>query len=187
LTITNLGNTIVSGSVDTSSSSGWDVELDGIDSVNLEAGQSEKIRLKVTANQPGEGTISVSISGMDDVIGSELELEMSSSGEVAGSGSESFLSGYWVILILIPVILGAVALVLLKNKEENNSPMIAPNATEFLNSGQSENATPCFACRQPILSWMVGCPSCGARYHSVCKVSKCVNCDADSSNFVNVE
>mgnify|MGYP000497060785 CR=1 FL=1 len=28
---------------------------------------------------------------------------------------------------------------------------------------QQQATTPCFSCRQPILSGMLGCPSCGAR------------------------
>ena len=92
LTITNIGNTIVSGTVVTTVTDGWDVEFDGADSVNLQAGQSQKIRLKITANQPGEGEISVSISGTDEVDGSQIVLEMSSNGEVTGAESESLLS-----------------------------------------------------------------------------------------------
>ena len=187
LTITNIGNTIVSGTVVTTVTDGWDVEFDGADSVDLQAGQSQKIRLKVTANQPGEGEISVSISGTDEVDGSQIVLEMSSNGEVMGAESESFLSEYWILLLIIPVILGAVAFIMLRNRDEKSIPTNAPISTQFQLPVQNENTIPCFSCRQPILSMMVGCPSCGARYHSVCKVTKCINCDADSSNFVNVE
>ena len=187
LTTTNIGNTIVSGTVVTTVTDGWDVEFDGADSVNLQAGQSQKIRLKVTANQPGEGEISISISGADEVDGSQIVLEMSSNGEVAGAEGESFLSEYWILLLIIPVILGAVAFIMLRNRDENSIPTNAPISTQFQLPVQHENTIPCFSCRQPILSMMVGCPSCGARYHSVCKVTKCINCDADSSNFVNVE
>ena len=49
LTITNTGNTLVSGAIETTSPNGWNVEFDGVDSVNLEAGQSQKIRLDITA------------------------------------------------------------------------------------------------------------------------------------------
>ena len=144
-------------------------------------------QLKVTANQPGEGEISVSISGTDEVDGSQIVLEMSSNGEVMGAESESFLSEYWILLLIIPVILGAVAFIMLRNRDEKSIPTNAPISTQFQLPVQHENTIPCFSCRQPILSMMVGCPSCGARYHSVCKVTKCINCDADSSNFVNVE
>ena len=49
----------------------------------------------------------------------------------------------------------------------------------------------CWSCRQPITAAMVGCPSCGARYHSDgtggCtghEVAVCVNCQASSEHFV---
>ena len=49
----------------------------------------------------------------------------------------------------------------------------------------------CWSCRQPITTAMVGCPSCGARYHSDgsggCtghEVKTCVNCQASSDAFV---
>ena len=42
LTITNTGNTLVSGAIDITSPSGWDVDFDGVDSVNLEANPISK-------------------------------------------------------------------------------------------------------------------------------------------------
>ena len=143
--------------------------------------------MEITANQPGEGIVSISISGTDEVDGSQIVLEMSSNGEVVGAESESFLSGYWILLLIIPVVLGAVAFIMLKKRDEHSIPMKAPTGNLFQKPEQHENATPCFACRQPILSMMLGCPSCGARYHSVCKVTNCTNCGTESSDFVNVE
>ena len=101
--------------------------------------------------------------------------------------SKSFISEYWILLLIVPVLLGAFAFIMLKKRDEHFIPIKAPVSTQFQSSAQNENTTPCFSCRQPILSMMLGCPACGARYHSVCKVTKCINCGADSSDFVNVE
>ena len=187
LTITNTGNTLVSGAIETIPSSGWSVAFDGADSVNLEAGQSQKIRLEVTANKPGDATLSISISGADDVENSRLDIEMSSEGEAAGDESSAMGPLLWTILGIIPLIVIVGVVIFLRKKNEETMPINAPSQAVFEESDQQENATPCFSCRQPILSWMQGCPSCGARYHSVCKVKSCVNCGAASVTFVNVE
>ena len=49
----------------------------------------------------------------------------------------------------------------------------------------------CWTCREPISTAMVGCPSCGARYHGdgfngceANQIEACVNCGAPSSAFV---
>lgn len=49
----------------------------------------------------------------------------------------------------------------------------------------------CWTCREPITTAMVGCPSCGARYHAdgfngceANQIEACVNCGAPSSTFV---
>ena len=94
---------------------------------------------------------------------------------------------FWILWILIPLITLIGLVIFLNKKNEAKTPLKAPLNAAFSDQVQQENATPCFSCRQPILSWMQGCPSCGARYHSVCKVESCVNCGAASSTFVSVE
>ena len=192
LTITNIGNTLVSGKLDLSSSKGWQIEVEGLDTINLEAGQSQQISLSITANEPGDGTFSATLSNVGDVQGSQFDWDVTSEGEVvsedSSSKSNTLLWGTSVIFTLI--LAGFAVLVLKKNKRSNatrSAPLTAPDNSAFPEKAPPENTTPCFSCRQPILSWMRGCPSCGARYHSVCKVDNCVNCGADSSTFVNVE
>jgi subtilisin family serine protease/uncharacterized membrane protein len=185
LTITNTGNTLISSAISATASSDWDVTFDGVDTVDLAAGQSQKVRLEITANQPGDGVISLSLSGNDDIDGSEFEIKLSSEGEIIteeSSGLFVTVSSIFAVLILL-----AITVIVLKKKSVNKLPLNAPKAAEFQPTSQQQNATPCFSCRQPILSWMLGCPSCGARYHSVCKVEACVNCNADPSTFVNAD
>ena len=192
LTITNIGNAPVSGKLDLSSSKGWDIEVEGLDTINLEAGQSQQISLSIMANEPGDGTFSATLSNVGDVQGSQFDWDVTSEGEVvaddSSSKSNTLLWSASVIFILI--LAGFAVLVLKKNKRSNVAkpvPLTAPDHSAFPETVSPESITPCFSCRQPILSWMMGCPSCGARYHSVCKVENCVNCGADSSKFVNVE
>ena len=188
VTVTNIGNTLVSGAIKTETSTGWRVSIDDSDEmINLEAGQSQKIRLEVVADRPGEGGFSLSISGASDVTNSEYQFELSSEGEVIGddsSGTEALLA---VALVVFPtlIILGLI-LILRKRPRKVNSTPIHNNGISAT-AVQQINATPCFSCRQPILSGMQGCPSCGARYHNTCKVATCLHCGASSSAFVNVQ
>ena len=184
LTVTNRGNTLVSSVVETTSPKGWSIVFDGEDTINLEAGQSQKIRLEITANQPGDGTIGVSLSDDEDIAGSVIEIEMTSEGDILYEESSGLVTTLASILAVILVLV--IGITLLK-KKSRATPLTAPKSMAFSALPQQEHATPCFSCRQPILSGMLGCPSCGARYHSVCKVGTCVNCNTESSNFVNVE
>ena len=187
VTVTNTGNTLVSGALKTVPSSGWSVSIDGADTLNLEAGQSQKITLDITSSKPGKGTISLSVSGDGDVTNSELEIELSSEGDVIEEESstlETFIMAIWIILPITAVL----ALLTLRRR---NSPKATPNLWQAKSVEASPpaqaNITPCFLCRQPILSLMQGCPSCGARYHNTCNPENCVHCGANSSSFVNVQ
>jgi len=189
LNVTNRGNTLVSGRVDLSYNDDWEVEIKGLDTINLQAGQSQIIRLSITAIKPGDTTFSATLSNVDDVQGSQFDWNMTSEGkevtDESSSNSDVILWSFSIISIIILV--GFAVLVITNRKSAPKSGPTAPNNSALTENIPSENTTPCFSCRQPILSWMLGCPSCGARYHSVCKVESCVNCGADSSTFVNVE
>ena len=184
LTVTNTGNTLVSSTVETTYPKGWSVVFNSEDIVNLEPDQSKIIRLDITAEQPGDGTIEISLSGEGDITGSEIEIKMTSEGDVLEEESSSLVATFSSIIVVILVIF--VGITILK-KKSRDIPLSASNPISLTSLPQQENATPCFSCRQPILSGMLGCPSCGARYHSVCKVATCVNCNTESTNFVNVE
>ena len=188
LTVTNTGNTPVSGAVSIDSSADWKVKIDDSDGmILLEAGQSQIIRLEVVADSPGEGDISVSISGASDVTNSQYQIELSSEGDVIEDDSSGVEPMLVVALIFLPtiIILGLI-LVLGKRSRKAKSSQFHNNNTST-SVAQQINATPCFSCRQPIISGMQGCPACGARYHDTCKVSKCLHCGASSSAFVNVQ
>ena len=187
LTITNTGNTLVSGAIMTTPPSGWSVIIDGSDSVNLEAGQSQDVVLRIKSNQPGTGSIGVSISGDSDVIGSKYDLQLTSEGDIVEDDSSATSTLVWTGSAIFLVAIFAGLFIVLNKKKPAQVPVGAPASAFFQSNAHQSNATPCFSCRQPILSMMQGCPSCGARYHAVCNVPNCVNCGAESSTFVNVE
>ena len=187
VTVTNIGNTLVSGTIEISPPSGWSVVIDGVDYVDIEAGQSQKIRLIVTPSKPGEGSLLLSISGANDVINSQLAYEVNSEGEATVEESSSLESIFWVVWIIVPIF-AVVASVILLRKKPNSQIMSSGQHSHSINTAQVQsNVIPCFSCRQPITSSMQGCPSCGARYHMTCKVETCLNCGVSSSTFVNVE
>lgn len=185
VTITNTGNSLVSGALKATPSSGLSVSIDGSESLNLQAGQSQLIRLEVNANQPGQGTISLSISGASDVTNSNTVIDLNSKGETTSDSNSVVETLFWAVWIIIPI-LAIVGLVLVR-KKSSIQPKSGNFANHYQNSQPQTQATPCFYCRQPILTWMRGCPACGARYHPTCNVSNCTNCGAESSSFVNTE
>jgi len=183
--ITNTGNSLVSGALTATSSSGWSVSIDGTESLNLQAGQSQLIRLEVIANQPGKGTISLSISGATDVTNSNTAISLNSDGETTSDSNSVVETLFWAIWIIIPI-LAIVGLVLVR-KKSSIQPKARNFGNQYQNSQTQTQVTPCFSCRQPILTWMRGCPACGARYHPTCNVANCTHCGAESSSFVNTE
>ena len=139
---------------------GWSVSISGSESLNLQAGESQKLRLDVTANKPGKGTISLSISGASEVANSETEIELASEGESSDDSSSAVEILFWAVWIIIPI-LAVFAVVILKKKPgiSSNGQNLTQNY-QTTQTNQQSNVIPCFLCRQPILSQMRGCPSC---------------------------
>ena len=178
---------MVSGAIKATPPSGWSVSIDGSESLNLQAGQSQKIQLEVIAKNPGNGAISISISGSSEVINSETEILLSSEGDITDDPSSTVETLFWVVWVIVPII-AILAFIILRKKAPLNNQF--QNFANYNQGGQQymlSNATSCFHCRQTILTWMRGCPSCGARYHPTCNVTHCTHCGAESSSFVNVE
>ena len=187
ITITNVGNTMISNRIEAIPPSGWVISFDGLDTVTIEAGQAEKLRLEITAKSSGEGTLSLSLVEGEDVTGYTIEIEMIAEGEIIVEETSNLpttiLSIVGIILLLGIVI---IAIQIGRKKWENKE--ILPTAVPLEAYFEPEDEkVPCWSCRQPILSSMLGCPECGARYHSVCKVETCLSCGSDPEIFVKVE
>ena len=58
------------------------------------------------------------------------------------------------ILVIIPLVIIAGLVIFLRNKNEESIPPLSPAQGSFAAPAPQPNATPCFACRQPILSMM---------------------------------
>ena len=186
LTITNVGNTRISGAVDVTPPSGWSISIDGVDYVDLQAGESQKISIKVTPSKPGDATLSLAISESDEIKNSELEISVESEGDAVVDDSSGASSIFWIVWIIIPIVILAGVTVLLSKKKSSNA-LVSSNKPRSVNNLNPVNVISCFSCRLPIQSSMQGCPSCGARYHLTCNPAACTNCGASSSTFVNVD
>ncbi len=182
VTITNQGNVRITSAVNVIPPSGWVLKFDGIDSIDIEPGQSNIVRLTLTTSKPGEGMISISLSG-DDIVNPETQLTIESEGdEIRDESSNinliiiSSASIFLILLITIAIIKG-------RSKRSNFA-----YEKEHLQTIQNQSVTPsiqCFSCRLAIEGPMMGCSSCGARYHSACSVANCVHCGADKAAIVN--
>ena len=182
LTITNQGNVRLTSAVNVIPPSGWILKFDGIDSIDIEPGQSNIVRLTLTTSKPGEETISISLSG-DDIVNSETQLTIESEGEEIRDESSninliiiSSVSVFLSLIIMIAIIKGRMR----RSNFVSEKELVRPNQNQSITT-----AVQCFSCRLAIEGGMLGCSSCGARYHLACSVTNCVHCGADKTAIVN--
>jgi hypothetical protein len=70
---------------------------------------------------------------------------------------------------------------------------IQPIATlEGEQQSEVESVVMCWMCKSPVSEDILGCPSCGARYHSgaidgcdISQLEHCISCQAPASDFIN--
>jgi len=182
LTITNQGNVRLTSAVNVIPPSGWILKFDGIDSIDIEPGQSNIVRLTLTTSKPGEETISISLSG-DDIVNSGTQLTIESEGEEIRDESSninliiiSSVSVFLSLIIMISIIKGRMR----RSNFVSQKELVKPTQNQSITS-----TVQCFSCRLAIEGAMLGCSSCGARYHLACSVTNCVHCGADKAAIVN--
>lgn len=200
VTLTNAGNIAFSHKLVIDESKDWDAQIDGNDILNLEPGESAKLRLMVRGDRPGDGTIQLSLQGADDITNSTFTVRVTSIGEPVGTSGETLpligiFAGVFVIILL------AGGAFLLQRQKPQNNPQMAPlhqfsSATvkpvPTLSTPEPASTGPmCWSCRTTISGPMLGCPGCGARYHrsgqqncSADELQQCLNCSTPSSSFV---
>jgi uncharacterized membrane protein len=188
ITITNTGNSLISDRVSAIPPEGWTAAFDGSDMIDLSAGESKRLRLKVNSSQPGEASFTFALANSPDVSGHSIIYEMSSEGEIITEPGANMtvvtlsVLGVLIIVVLVGLLIRRMA------PETEDAPLATPSAAPTPAAFSAPvDATPCWSCRQPIISGMLGCPECGARYHSVCDVEVCLNCESGADSFVIVE
>jgi hypothetical protein len=182
ITITNLGNVRLTSAINILPPSGWTVKFDGLDSIDIEAGQSQIVRFEVTAKNPGTEKIMISLSD-EGIINPSTDIEITSEGDVVLDEKSNInlviMSGISVLILLFA------AIAIFKSRSKRQSfelpkTQISPTAV-----APAVAAIQCFSCRLAIEGPMLGCSSCGARYHLACSVANCVHCNADKSAIIN--
>jgi len=182
LTITNQGNVRITSAVNVIPPTGWVLKFDGIDSIDIEPGQSNIVRLTLTTSKPGEETISISLSG-DDIVNSETQLTIESEGEEIRDESSNI---NLIIISSVSVLLSLIIMIAIIKGRMRRSNFVSEKELVRPNQNQSiTTAVQCFSCRLAIEGGMLGCSSCGARYHLACSVKNCVHCGADKAAIVN--
>ena len=207
--ISNTGNVPLQRQVVLDVPDTWSASIDGTDIIDLEVGQSALIRVTVRADSPGTNTLGVALS-QSTAADAEYRIAIAATGEPIGTAGESGLSPAVAVGLLALIVLVALGFLGTQLRARNKTPhsfaeplvaptptlqaptaMASPSETTPVTTAPSAAHPVCWTCRQPITTAIVGCPSCGARYHAdgaggcnANTIEACVNCQAASSTFV---
>jgi len=122
--IVNDGNALLSHRIGVTGPDGWDVAMGNGDMVELSAGEARTLTVEVMANEPGLGTLVLSLLSADDVSGSSHSIEFNVTDdpnrEVSSSGSTIQIIGAVILLLLIC----AGGFVLVSMRKQESSPNI---------------------------------------------------------------
>ena len=208
-TLINSGNTAFDERVEFDVAKGWEVAIDGPSTVSLEPGASRVLRVTYTSTNGGEVPLTLQVNNvrLDGDTSLTLVAPRQVSDEGQGSGALSVAVGGLVLLLIVAGVLvlrrvGSSAEVLpLVPKVPLQAlptlatppvaaapvaPIVAPPAAP---TGSVTTAA-CWACRGTITGPMLGCPSCGARFHLPgtpgCTLpDACPKCGTARAEFLN--
>ena len=202
--ITNTGNTPLQRQVRIDAADDWNAKVDGNDIVNLEVGQSALVRLNVRADSPGERNITL-VLVQSPSSSASFSFAVSATGEPVGTAGDAGLSSSVTLGLLALVLLVTAGFAVNQRRSSSPSKSLSPPLPSLPALAKPVPVVPiqpavqpmtspaptCWACRQPVTSSVVGCPSCGARYHgdshvgcSAGELETCVNCGSPSDAFV---
>jgi serine protease AprX len=201
VTLTNVGNIAYSHKVVVTESKDWTATVDGNDVLNLEPGESTKVRLLVRADRPGEGTITLGLQGAEQMTNSSFVFSLSASGEPIGTSGQSLpIAAIGIGALVVALLIGGLLLSRRKSDSEYGlsgqqnftlAPGAPPSVPIVSQVATAVPAPTCWSCRQAITGPMLGCPGCGARYHrqdeqscTSSSLQQCVNCQATTTTFV---
>ena len=210
--IVNTGNVPLQRQLVIDTPDTWTVVVDGSDIVALDDGQDAFVRLLVRADSPGSATLGLGLAE-STATDATYSITVTATGEPVGTSSSAGLSTtvalsmFGAILLMAFLALGIQAM---RSREEGATvakpaapfqplavqpaqvPAPVVQAAPAPVQPASANPPPmCWTCRAPITTAMIGCPSCGARYHgdgsTGCNANElevCVNCSAPADRFV---
>ena len=127
--VVNDGNALLSHRIGVTGPEGWVVNMGNGDMVELSAGEARTLTIEVMANEPGLGTVVVSLLSADDVSGSSYSVELNVTDdpnrEVSSSGSTIQIIGAVILLLLICV--GGFVLISMRKQETSSNINLGKN------------------------------------------------------------
>ena len=208
--VTNTGNIAIDERVTLDVAKGWDAVIDGPSTVTLDPGATRMLRVTYTSTLGGEAPLTLEVNNLrlEGDTTATLTSPRSVAEEGQGAGGMTAVVGAAVLLL---VAVGVVVLRQLGAKKEPapapKMPLplpalaaatapraaVAPAAVPVAQPAPSNGAVataPCWACRGTIVGPMLGCPSCGARFHlpgtEGCQLPEtCPKCGTPRSQFLN--
>ena len=208
--VTNTGNIAVDERVTLDVAKGWDAVLDGPSTVTLDPGATRVLRITYTSTLGGEAPLTLEINNLrlEGDTTATLTSPRSVAEEGQGAGAMTAVVGAAVLLL---VVAGVLVLRQVGAKKEHvpapKMPLplpalaaaaapptvVAPAPAPVAQPAPPNEAVttaPCWACRGTIVGPMLGCPSCGARFHlpgtEGCQLPEtCPKCGTSRSQFLN--
>ena len=208
--VTNTGNIAVDERVTLDVAKGWDAVLDGPSTVTLDPGATRVLRITYTSTLGGEAPLTLEINNLrlEGDTTATLTSPRSVAEEGQGAGAMTAVVGAAVLLL---VVAGVLVLRQFGAKKEHvpapKMPLplpamaaaaapptvVAPAPAPVVQPAPPDEAVttaPCWACRGTIVGPMLGCPSCGARFHlpgtEGCQLPEtCPKCGTPRSQFLN--
>jgi uncharacterized membrane protein len=127
--VVNDGNSPLSHRIGVTGPDGWEVTMGNGDMVELSAGEARTLTIEVMANEPGFGTVVVSLLSADDVSGSSYSVDLNVTDdpdrEVSSSGSTVRIIGAVILLLLICV--GGFVIISMRKQETSSNINLGKN------------------------------------------------------------
>lgn len=205
--VTNTGNVAIDERLVFDAVKGWEVDIDGASTLTLEPGATRVLRVSYTSTLGGEAPLTLEVNNV--MLEGETTVTLISpravTDEGQGAGALTALVGAAVLLL---VIAGVLVLRQVGSKKAEVpvpkmplpmpavaaapvavAPMPVP-AVQPSPAPQAVTTAPCWACRGTISGPMLGCPSCGARFHPPgtpgCHLPEtCPKCGTPKAQFLN--
>ena len=212
-TLVNSGNVVLDERVIVDVADGWEVAVDGASTVTLDPGASRVLRLTYTSSLGGEVPLTLEVQNvrMDGDTEVTVSAPRTVSDEGQGAGAVSAIVGGLVLLLVVAGVFvlrhmgdskpsdDLPALPLPMPQAALNQPAVVPPAAPVQAPAMAAAPTPqpaklptapCWACRGEIAGLMLGCPTCGARFHLAgtpgCTLPEtCPKCGTARSQFLN--
>ena len=121
LEITNTGNSFISGMLTVDFEEGLSVEIEGPKTIDLVAGQSVEVVLKITSLKSGQSGLEISLSGDSEISSQNFDIQLTSDGDpVSDESSSSAISVLLVIGVILVIGVSLIMVIrLLKNRGKN--------------------------------------------------------------------